>query len=101
MPQGPLPVRSESNIGVSTLLNITATTVVKASSGVCYKAAIVTYGTAAPTLYDTPVAANAAATNEICSIGTVATVGTTPIEWPFLTGLTINPNGGTVTVAFS
>ena len=101
MPQGALPVRAAANISTTSVLNVTATTVVKASPGTCYRASIVTYGTAAPALYDVAVAANAAASNEICTLGTTATQGTIAIEWPFFSGLVVNPNGGTICIAYS
>jgi hypothetical protein len=87
--------------GQNTLLNVTATTVAKASAGVIYSVSVNTAGSAAGGVYDAATTSGNVAANLIAVIP--STVSTQPISINFrcLNGvLIVPPTGGSVSVSF-
>ena len=91
------------NGGSRSALNVSTTTVIKASPGVVYKVLIVTPPTAAGGIYDSNVTTGLGASNLIDPIGTGLAVSYAfDLEWPCANGITINPGtGGVVSVSYT
>lgn len=89
--------------GARSKLNITSTTVIKASPGVLFKVVIVKPPTAAGGIYDSATTTGLGATNLIDSIGTgVAASYVFDLSWPCQVGITINPGtGGVMSVSYT
>jgi len=117
MPQGPLaatvavnasgvqtPILADSRKAVATVhaissrLNITSATVVKASAGYVARMNVIVAGSAPGTLNDVLTTGAAAAANQIAVLPN--TVGTYTIEFPANTGIVVVPGTGQ-TIAIS
>ena len=96
--QGPIQVSNITEGGLSSALNITAATVVKAAKGRLVRINVVVAGSAAGTANDCATTGAVAAANEICAIPN--TVGQITLYWPCNTGICITPGTG-MTVAVS
>jgi hypothetical protein len=84
--------------GLSTSLNITAATVIKAAPGRLVRISVIVAG-AAGTANDCTTTGAAAAANEIAVIP--AAVGPVPLDWPCLAGIVVVPGTGqTIAVSF-
>lgn len=89
--------------GSRSVLNITTTTVVKATPGVLYRVVVVTPPTAAGGIYDSATTTGLGASNLIDSIGTgLAASYVFDLVWPCEVGITINPGtGGVISVSYT
>ena len=97
MAQYPIVPREGGNFSA---LNLTASTIVKASPGTAFRVNVTVAGTTTGALYDTDVVASAAASNLICVVPDA--VGTTEIVWPCRTGIVFVPGAGqTASVSYS
>jgi hypothetical protein len=79
-------------------LNISAATVVKVGSGKVMKVSMNTAGAGAQ-INDCATTGAAAASNLIAVLPNA--VGVTTLDWPFTTGLCVNPGAGVVSVSWS
>ena len=97
MSLGPLPGGSQS------ALNITTTTVVKASPGMLAKVVVVTAPSAPGGIYDSATTTGLGASNLIDSIGQgLAASYVFDLNWPSQHGITINPGtGGVMSVSYT
>lgn len=91
MAQYPIVPREGGNFSA---LNLSVSTVVKATPGTAFRVAVTTPGTTAGALYDTALVADAAAANMICEIP--AAVGVIEIIWPCRTGIVFVPGSGQI-----
>lgn len=100
MPQNPLIPRAGGN---ANHLNITATTVIKATPGTVYRVIVNTAPTGAGGVYDVATTGGAAAANLICEIPTGLTAPVIyDLTFPCTTGIVVNPGtGGVVSVSYS
>jgi hypothetical protein len=86
--------------GTSSMLGITASTVVKASPGRLIRVSVIVAGTTAGTVYDNSSTAGDAVGLEIAILPN--TVGTYEFDWPALVGIVVVPGTGqTVAVSYS
>lgn len=91
MPQNPIVPRFG---GSTSVLNITAATVVKAAPGTLWTITVTTAGSAAGSAHDVLTTGGAAAGNLIFDIPN--TVGVYTLYWPCKTGIVITPGTGQV-----
>ncbi len=101
MPQNPIGVsiNAETYANVSTTLNITAATVIKASIGVINRVSVIVAGSTAGSVNDTTTTGAAATANEVFSIPN--TTGVYPVNFPCKKGIVVVPGTGqTIAVAF-
>jgi hypothetical protein len=95
-PQSGMPV--DNFAGASTVLNITATTVIKASAGRLVRINVIVAG-AAGSANDCTTTGAVAAANEVAVIPAV--VGPVWLDWPCNNGIVVAPGAGqTIAVAF-
>lgn len=89
--------------GARSTLNVTATTVIKASPGTLYRVVVVKPPTAAGGIYDSATTSGLGASNLIDAIGTgLAASYVFSLEWPCQNGITINPGtGGVMSVSWT
>ena len=88
-----------NNGSISTALNITAATVVKATPGRCVCISVLVAGSAGAA-YDSASTAGTSAANKFFTIP--AAVGVSWIDWPCSTGIVVQPGSGqTVAVSFA
>lgn len=80
--------------GTYALLNVAASTVVKAVAGRCIRVSVVTAGSTAGTLNDCATIGAAAVANQFGTIPN--TVGTYDFEWPCGTGIVVVTGTGQV-----
>jgi hypothetical protein len=86
-----LPV-DNFNIGATTALNVTTTTLLKANPGRLVRIDVVVAGSTAGAAYDTNATGSTAASNQICSIPN--TVGPIWLDWPAQVGIVLSPGTG-------
>ena len=97
MPQNPLVPRYGGN---ASKLNITASTVVKATPGTLFRVNVTTAGSAAGAVYDASTTGGNTAANLIAELPN--TVGTYELEWPCAAGILVVPGTSQViSVAFA
>lgn len=97
---GPIAAPQGLPGGVKAVLNITAATVIKATSGICVRVSVIVAGSTAGTVNDVATTGGAAAANQFGTIPN--TVGTYDFDWPCGTGIVVVPGSGqTVAVAFT
>lgn len=83
-------------------LDISTTTVIKATPGVLAAISVTTAGTAAGGAYDAATTSGNTAANLIGNIAATATAAPLVFQWPCLTGiLIVPPTGGVVSVSYS
>lgn len=89
--------------GARSVLNVTTTTVIKASPGTLFKVLVVTPPTGAGGIYDSATTTGLGASNLIDSIGTGLSASYAfDLSWPCEVGITINPGtGGVVSVSYT
>jgi hypothetical protein len=80
--------------GVSSLLNVSAATVVKTGQGRVVRVSVITAGSTSGTVNDTAATGSAAIGNQIATIPN--TVGTYALDWPVGTGIVVVPGTGQV-----
>lgn len=88
----PQPIGVDKAPDALTFLNITASTVLKASPGRAVRVSVIVAGSAAGSLNDCATTGAAAASNEVAVIPN--TVGVYEIDWPCGTGIVIVPGTG-------
>lgn len=94
-PYGPGP------FGAHNVLNITATTVLKAAQGVLWSVSVNVLGSAAGGVYDAATTGGDVAANLIGVIPEAVTAQPLVFNWLCYTGiLIVPPTGGTVSVSF-
>lgn len=89
--------------GARSVLNVTTTTVIKASPGTLFKVLLVTPPTAAGAIYDSATVGGIATANLIDTIGTGLTASYVfDLSWPCQNGIVVNPGtGGVVSVSYT
>lgn len=86
--------------GTLSVLNITAPTLVKLGPGRLFKVSVVVAGSATGTVNDCATTGAAAAANQFGT--TPNAVGTTPFNWPCLSGIVVVPGTGqTLAVSYT
>ncbi|HXS13678.1 MAG TPA: hypothetical protein VN734_13300 [Acidobacteriaceae bacterium] len=97
---GPVNVSPGLPGGNRAALNVTVSTVIKATSGICVSVAVVVAGSTAGTVNDVASTGGATAANQFGTIPDV--VGTYQFNWPCGTGITVIPGTGqTLAVSFA
>ncbi len=97
MPQNPLVPRIGGNRSVE---NITAATVIKATTGTIFKVSVNIAGTADGKVSDTTTVGGVAAANLVAPIPFA--VGVINLEWPCTSGIVVTPGAGqTLSVSYS
>lgn len=81
--------------GTLSLLNVSASTVVKATPGTAWRVVVNTAGSTAGALYDTTLVASVGAANLICAIPNTANA-IIDVEWPCAAGIVYVPGTGQV-----
>lgn len=97
MPQYPLNPRAGGN---NSALDVSTTTVIKATPGTVFTVSVTTAGSAAGGVYDAATTAGDIAANLVAAIPDA--VGVTVLTWPCATGILVKPGTGQVlSVSFS
>jgi hypothetical protein len=97
-PPTPFPIDAYAT-SVTTTLNVTAQTVIKASPGRLVRIDVTVAGTTAGSVNDTTTIAGIATSNLVASIPAV--VGPLWLDWPCLAGIVVTPGASqTSTVAY-
>lgn len=92
---------TSGNIGLSTVLDISTETVVKATPGTLNRIAVIAGGTSPGTIYDASGTAAIAGSLEIAVLGTTTT-GFVDVQWPCANGIVVAPGTSMVLgVAFT
>jgi hypothetical protein len=86
--------------GTRSFLNITATTLVKATAGRVAKVSVIVAGSGAGSVYDAATLGAAGSTNEIAVVPNTAGVYT--IDFPCANGIVVSPGTGqTLAISFN